>query len=486
MIVLKAITAVLGFGTLFMLAWGMFAPFPAGVPGCCADRDALRLVSCRSRLDRGQPVPRLGFRHSQPVRRVPRLFRGRRDPGLGYLWRIDTGLFALAATGVYSLSNEITCAVTPRVIDRGVSSGMFELVWASATTCWRRAQDSGAASSSCAASRAFRLRSGSGSRWSICRATTRTRPGYRCPSHYPGQGFRGEADSLLHVVGLPLVSLLALGLFGFTLLKVSERRLPADGPRDRFFVLLLTYSLLHLRTAMDRSDGYHVLHGSLLLVLLGLLDFLAYIRQRRRPLQVFLITAGCCLCVELLLSSCFLEVKGLRIAVDVPAKIDALRASLRPTKTWEEMLAPTSDQEASELMQGVEEVRRLLASQHVEGGEPPTMISAPLLYLLLDRESPTKYYLLGWACDRRTERELIDELEQNRVRAFLAVRGIAGTLTSYDVPDSHRIPLVHQYIAAKSAEGRTFETKLGELTILDSLRLPPAATPSLGPAPGHR
>ena len=92
--------------------------------------------------------------------------------------------------------------------------------------------------------------------------------------------------------------------------------------------------------------------------------------------------------------------------------------------------------------------------------------SAAQLYPLLGRKLPTKYYCLGWAADPAMEQELIDELQRNRVRAFLHVKSIAGAMSQYDMPDSYRIPRVHRYIADKEAGGRRFETELGTLTIL--------------------
>ena len=64
---------------------------------------------------------------------------------------------------------------------------------------------------------------------------------------------------------------------------------------------------------------------------------------------------------------------------------------------------------------------------------------------------------------------MIRELEQNYVRAFLHVNGIASSFPLLDnVPDSYRTPLVHRYIARKEAVGQRFETALGTLTILNN------------------
>ena len=142
-------------------------------------------------------------------------------------------------------------------------------------------------------------------------------------------------------------------------------------------------------------------------------------------------------------------------------------ASLRSTSTPGEMIALASDPVAGDVLRGVEQVKDLLDAHRVGKKQLLVYHSASLLYPLLDRRSPTKYYLLGWAADPAKEQELIEELERNRVRAFLHVNGIGGSMCKYDVPDSYRVPSVHSYITDMETSGRHFETPLGSLTICD-------------------
>ncbi len=145
-----------------------------------------------------------------------------------------------------------------------------------------------------------------------------------------------------------------------------------------------------------------------------------------------------------------------------------MRASLRSASTPGEMIALNSDPVAGDVLRGVKQVKDLLDAHGV--GEKQFLVyhSASLLYPMLDRKLPTKYYCLGWAADPVMERELIGELERNRVRAFLHVNSIARSLPLVDnVPDSYCIPRVHHFIAEKEAAGRRFETLLGTLVIRD-------------------
>ena len=89
------------------------------------------------------------------------------------------------------------------------------------------------------------------------------------------------------------------------------------------------------------------------------------------------------------------------------------------------MIALASDPVAGDVLREVEQVKDLLDAHGV--GERQLLVyhSASLLYSLLDHRSPTKYYSLHLAADPVMEQELIRELEQNYVRAFLHVNGIA-------------------------------------------------------------
>ena len=182
------------------------------------------------------------------------------------------------------------------------------------------------------------------------------------------------------------------------------------------------------------------------------LDILYSISWGQRFSRVVLMTGGCCLAVALFLPGC-LSGGWPRLPLLRAENLAVLRQSLSPTATWRGMLAPTTDPIAPAIEEGTEQVRHLLEAQGVGQRELLVYHSAAFLYPLFDREPPTKYYQLGWAADAQMEHDLIRELQRNRVRAFLHVNYLAGSLVYYDVPDCYRIPIVHRYITECEAKG---------------------------------
>ncbi len=277
------------------------------------------------------------------------------------------------------------------------------------------------------------------------------------------------------LISLPFTMLLALGFYGFTLRKAVERRLPVGTPRDRFFVLVLLYGICCLKSALNRTDAPHIAFGGIVLVLTAFFDVLGGLGEaldrrwvvgpRLRTARGIVVTAAGCLALEFFLVQGFY---GMNFPSPFPRgdHLATLQAALKPSMTKADLLTPTCDPAAAELLDGVAQVRELLDAHGVGPRQLLVHHSAAFLYPLLDRELPTRYYCLGWAADVAMERELIEELNQSRVRAFLRVNGIGRSMTYYDVPDSYRIPLVNRYIMSREAEGQKFETKLGILTIL--------------------
>ena len=386
--------------------------------------------------------------------------------GLGYLWRIETGVFALATVVVYLLVKFYYTEryardghVWQHLLDPHAAAGFFGdgLALLLGVTCGLVL---------------LRLTLGfPTAEW--FRATLVDSPYYHADStgfplslYWKGVGFGEVSDKVIAMIFMPGMLLLALGLYAITLQKAIERRLPLDTVRARFYTLVLIYSLFSLKTLMDRSEPGNIMAGTAMLLMLVLLDGLEFLeRWFRRPLLVPLILAACL--TSLTLFSAFQPDLLPSFALPGSDNLAVMRASLRSTRTADEMIAPTSDSVAGDVSRGVKQVKDLLDAHGV--GEKQFLVyhSASLLYPMLDRKLPTKYYCLGWAADPVMERELIGELERNRVRAFLHVNGIARSMPYYDVPDSYRIPRVHHFIAEKEAAGRRFETLLGTLVIRD-------------------
>ena len=391
--------------------------------------------------------------------------------GLGYLWRIETGVFALATVVVYLLIKVYYSEryardghIWQHLLDPYAAAGFFgdglalllgvtcslvltRLILGFPTAEWFR--------TTLVDLPLYHVDS-----------TGFPLPLYWKPLYWKGVGVGEVSTKVIAMILMPGMLLLALGLYAITLQKAIERRLPLDTVRARFYTLVLIYSLFSLKTLMDRSDPGNVMAGTAMLLMLVLLDGLEFLeRWFRRPLIVPLILASCL--TSLTLFSAFRPDLLPSFALPGSDNLAVMRASLRSASTPGEMIALNSDPVAGDVLRGVKQVKDLLDAHGV--GEKQFLVyhSASLLYPMLDRKLPTKYYQLGWAADPVMERELIGELERNRVRAFLHVNGIARSMPDYDVPDSYRIPHVHHFIAEKEAAGRRFETLLGTLVIRD-------------------
>ena len=194
-----------------------------------------------------------------------------------------------------------------------------------------------------------------------------------------------------------------------------------------------------------------------------MLDVLDHVRRRNNFWRAAVVGVGCCFAVEYSFAKGF-EHWGWLVSPVVRRKSRHTADVLAPTGPDNDLYAGSSDQSVAHFRQGAVQVRRLLDEHGVGRRELLVYHSAPLYYPMLDREVPTPYYCLGWAMSARRERDLIADLENNHVRAFLHTN--AG-LTEYDVPDSHRVPLVDRYINERLTKGDHFETPLGTLTIID-------------------
>ncbi|MBV8487549.1 MAG: hypothetical protein JO161_04670, partial [Planctomycetaceae bacterium] len=386
--------------------------------------------------------------------------------GLGYIWRIDTGVFALATVVLYL------------TIDRYYTHG-----YARGGGLWEHLLDRRALLGLCGdglvlllglASALVVVRLAFGfptSEWfwtSLVAMPRYHRDSTGLPLPLPWRDvplhpWQSQTNAL---VRLPAFFLLALGLYATTLNKAVQRRLVQDTPRSRFFLMLLLFALFGLKTVMDRSSSLHQIpQGSSLLFALAMIDGLEILhwhRRRPRVLLGTLVAAFAVLAATAAVRPALLP----RMVPPLGKNLAVLRASLQPTRTPEEMLALSSDPVTGKILQGVGQVRELLEAHKV--GERQLLVyhSASQIYPLLNRRLPTKYYCLGWAADPVMEDQLISELEKNRVRAFLHVNGIGRSLSCLDVPDSYRIPRVHRYIASQEDRGERFETELGTLTIL--------------------
>jgi hypothetical protein len=395
--------------------------------------------------------------------------------GFGYLWRIDYGLYGLATLVVYLL------------IDRYYAQGYARdgRIWQHLLD-WRAAvglfADGSVLLLGVACSLILvRLTLGfPTAEW--FRTTLVDMPSYHAdstgfplplawkgaplPFVWEGANFPTLIGKFVAYILLPGVLLVALGLYVFTLHKSVERRLSLDTAHARKFLFILIYSLFSLKSMMDRSWTAVIKQNSLLLLLLVGFDGLRALYEDLRRPRVVLAMLAACLATLMLVSARWPALVSPRLGLPSVGNLAALRSNLRPTATPGEIISPGSDPTAPEILEGLDQIRGHLDAHGV--GEKQLLVyhSAAVLYPLLNRKLPTKYYCLGWAADPVMEQELIAGLERNRVRAFLRVNGVWNSMTAYDVPDAYRIPRVHRYIAEKEAAGQRFDTALGTLTIL--------------------
>jgi hypothetical protein len=457
---LRAITVVLGLVALFLLVLGLMrrplsAIVLAGLAGLAV---RYPLVELTKSLFPIAAILLLSVRVNNLT-----LFGAGVLTGLGYLWRIETGMYGLAAIVVYMF---IDC-----YYNRGYSRG---------GRVWENLVRPRAAKELVTQCTAFLLGvAGSLILVRLCAGfptaewfeTTLVHlpryhadsTGYPLPLVWKGAELPRLGAKIALVI-LPGVLMLAVGLYAVTLKKAIDRRLPLAGPRDRFFTLSLIYSLFYLKTIMDRSTPSNIQQGSLLILLVVCVDGLECLLGRFRSSRGLITSLGACALLVALVGANYLG-WGPRLAIPSAQNLRILRDCFRPTTTPEEIISLPPNPLAGEIWKGVKQVRDLLHGHGVGDQELVIYHSGALLYPLLGRNLPTKYYCLGWAADHQMEEELIGELERSRVRAFLHVNGVGRSLPEYDVPDSHRIPLVHQYIADKERTGTRYETLLGTLFI---------------------
>jgi hypothetical protein len=385
--------------------------------------------------------------------------------GIGHVWRVETAVFGLATVLAFLLINRYY--VRGYALDGQFRRYLFDPRIAAGAIGDGLAVLSGIA---------------------ICLALSRLILGYPTMEwyratlvdlpyyHADSTGFpipivwKEKPQTLPSLFLIPVFFFLMLSLYTNTLDRAVERRLDLKSFRGRFFTLLVIYLLFSLKSVMDRSNAEQFMPAiclpMILVVVNGLVILDQHLRPRYRRAPVLLIGSALGFVLLAILGQYRPDILP-RFRLPGPANVATLRACLQPTTSLEELLEPTSDPVVNAIKTGVTHIKGLLDANGVKERELLIYHSGAQLYSLLDRKLPTKYYLLGWAADPAMERELIGELERNHVRAFLHVNGVGNTMREYDVPDSHRIPLVHHYIEEKEAKGRHFETELGQLTILE-------------------
>jgi hypothetical protein len=411
----------------------------------------------------------------------------------GYLWRFDSGVFAAAAAVGYLIFEEYYAAFH-------VGDSAWSLVRRSPRNLLPRLSIllTGGLTLLALAWAVTGVPT-----WAMLKTTLWLLPKYHAdntgfPLPLPIQGFEQFPYTVLRfahwLMGHYL--LFAAAMLVFLLVKARQRKLSLAGAEDRFFLLFVMFNLLYLKTVLDRSDPpFRIEFAFGVLSILVVFDGLARglvpgsgwqaAAWKRLTVQ----TAAAVLVFGLVIPKigtaagwglADLKSRLSRTAqrlAEVPAMTQAAAACFRPARDGVELLEPSSDPNKAQVLEGIRELRAVLDAWQIGERQFVAVHSGPFLYPLVGRTTPTKYYLLGWAMTEPMQREAVHQLESNRVRAILRVNGLGGTLPIYDVPDEHRVPLIHSYLQAQIDRSTACPLRLGTLYIEG---LPPDRQDELG------
>jgi hypothetical protein len=271
----------------------------------------------------------------------------------------------------------------------------------------------------------------------------------------------------------------------FLAVKSRERRLGLGTAQARFLAMAMFYGLLHLKSAIDRSDYGHIVFAIIPLTTICCIDGIGWITARITlprvralavALLVFISFAGGVLGAVARdfrggpLLAQFVLVKHRLTTPHVTW--NALLTCLRPTRHWHELLTPSGDPWQNKVLTGAGQMRRILEEHHIGQRQFLVSHSGPLIYPLVDRTSPTKYYMLGWAMNDWMQEECVRELQDSNVQAILKCNGWSGALPYYDCPDEHRIPIIHRQLQATLDACMVYATELGEMHVRPPQTMP--------------
>jgi hypothetical protein len=286
---------------------------------------------------------------------------------------------------------------------------------------------------------------------------------------------------IAHVV-VPLLISFAATFVAILAIKAREKRLWLEGGSNRFFLIVMGFYLLHLKTGLDRCDPGHLAFVFAPLSLPIVFDCATRLVGWSAPCWRRLATGGVVGLVYFGILAPHVGTLGwvgtLHIrqwaghawdrATHAPTALPILAQCLTPTRQWSDILEPSFSAQKTDVQKGIREIRRITAHHGLGPRQLLAVHSGPLVYPLLGHATPTKYYLLGWAMNDDMEREAVAELKANGLRSILRLNGVGSTIGVYDVPDEHRIPIIHGYLESTSAPWSGYVTTLGSLFVQSS------------------
>lgn len=238
---------------------------------------------------------------------------------------------------------------------------------------------------------------------------------------------------------------------------------------DRFFVVLVLFSIASVRTAFGRSSTDHTLQFSgFLFLFLCLCVARNFSFVAARAYMKILIVATPFVFFDFFNGGFTLPRPGplapmLRNSGNilagyrqkVPAQcseglFSSLNMNTRPFREYDG---------------GICQIKEVLKVFGIKSGELLVGHSASLIYPSLGYSLPTKYYCIGWAITGEMQRELVSELDRSGVKAVLKAKKSPGILLleEYDIPDVVRLPVYSEWFGERFDLENPVSTSLGEI-----------------------
>ena len=232
---------------------------------------------------------------------------------------------------------------------------------------------------------------------------------------------------------------------------------------------LLVFGALLFRSALGRSDGYHVYYASQPAFLLVLLAIDRAVCGIRRPVPVFVKAGNVLAAGGLILFLCFLFIysqilgMGLFLARSEVANFSAKwsRIASGTELRWLERGGVFFDRRTNITLA---KIKMFLDTNTSAGDYVYFFPNEAAYYFLFNRNNPTHYAIAYFAVTSAQRRELIADLEKNKPRYIVYS---LDTWRVDDIPENRQVPEVVDYMQ----QNYRLAQDMGELLILERIAL---------------
>lgn len=270
--------------------------------------------------------------------------------------------------------------------------------------------------------------------------------------------------------------LLTLLLLVQTLREILARRprLPVESERAAQLIFVAFFAAAATKSALDRSDAFHVLQWSALPLLAASCLAIAGWRDRwswsRRGSTLAVVALVALLGFENLR----IQIPSSRGPADLAAAarerwhglVEHLAANPPAGACADRMFTPGESRLAANRAFIAETcaVEAMLRSHGVS--RLVIADAAPWYHVRFRLPLPTRYYALARAYTPPRQAELIEELRASRPQALLLPQGY-GALGDFDIPDALRVPVADAYLRGRRHGVPATPTPLGDLFFWD-------------------